>query len=159
MLKKEETMKKISCLLIIILIGVAIDADAKKKARKFYLTQTEVTGSQALTACAKKFHMASLWEIFDTAALQYDTKNGFGLDDSGSGPPAVIGGWARTGSGSNSGPGSGIANCLSWTTDSGFGSVISLDSSWDSSNISIITPWDSAFAVCSNPQRVWCVQD
>jgi hypothetical protein len=39
--KKEEKMKKIASLLIILLISVAIDADAKQKLRKFYLTVTD----------------------------------------------------------------------------------------------------------------------
>jgi hypothetical protein len=39
--KKEEKMKKIASLLIIVLLGVAINADAKQKNfRKFYLTWT-----------------------------------------------------------------------------------------------------------------------
>jgi hypothetical protein len=56
---KGGKMKKIASLLIIILIASASTASAKQKGRKYYLTQTTVTGSQALTACTKKFHMAS----------------------------------------------------------------------------------------------------
>ena len=89
-------MKKIVSLLFIILIGVAVGADAAAKARKFYLTQNTFTGSQALTACADRYHMASLWEIFEVSTLRYDSENGLTLDDSGSGPP-VAAGWARTG--------------------------------------------------------------
>jgi hypothetical protein len=73
-------MKKIACFLIILLIGVAINADAKKKARKFYITQDFFHATQALTACADGYHMASLWEIFDTTNLRYDTKLGFTFD-------------------------------------------------------------------------------
>jgi hypothetical protein len=152
-------MKKISCLLIIILIGVAIDADAKK-IRKFYLTKTGFTGSQALTACAKKYHMASMWEIFDVSTLRYDTENGLTVADSGSGPPAVFSGWIRTGiSSDNSSPIAGIANCSSWTTDTGFGSVIGLNSDWHASGSSIMDPWEAAFTNCFSPFPVWCVQD
>jgi hypothetical protein len=149
-------MKKIASLLIIILIGVAIDADAKK-ARKFYLTQDGFTGSQALTACANKFHMASLWEIFNTSALRYDTENGLSLDDSGTGPPVSFG-WVRTGVPSDNGQIAGVANCLSWTTDTGNGSLIVLNALWNNSSISV-SPWRSAVATCSTPIRVWCVQD
>jgi hypothetical protein len=98
--RKGGKNEKDCLFLIILLIGVAIDADAKK-ARKFYLTKTEFTGSQPLTACAKKFHMASMWEIFDVSTLRYDTENGFTLDDSGSGPPTNFFGWVRTGFSSN----------------------------------------------------------
>jgi len=42
--------------------------------RKFYLTQGIFTGNQALSACVKGYHMASLWEIFGVSALTYNTK-------------------------------------------------------------------------------------
>jgi hypothetical protein len=152
-------MKKISCLLIIILIGVAIDADAKKKARKYYLTQEGFTGSQALTACANKFHMASLWEIFDTTALQYDTKNGFTLGDSGSGPPDASG-WVRTGQSSNDSSTAGIGNCNAYTSDTGFGTLIALEDDWTNlGNDLSISPWTAAASHCNNHNLVWCVQD
>jgi hypothetical protein len=151
-------MKKIASLLIIILIGVASTASAKK-ARKYYLTQEAFTGSQALTACTKKFHMASLWEIFDTTALQYDTKNGFILGDSGSGPPQASG-WARTGQSSNNSSTAGIGNCNAYTTDTGFGTVIALEDDWTNlGNDLSISPWIAAATHCNNVNLVWCVQD
>ena len=81
-------MKKIASLLIIILIAAASTASAEK-ARKFYLTQTGFTGSQALTACANGYHMASLWEILDPSNLRYNTTLGFTTQDSGFGPPSI----------------------------------------------------------------------
>jgi len=72
-----------------LLIGNPLPADAGGfKGRKCYLTQNLKNGSQALTACVEKFHMASLWEIFNTSNLGYDTSRGFTQVDSGSGPPA-----------------------------------------------------------------------
>ena len=80
---------------------------AQLQPRKFYLTKTEdYTGSQALSACASGYHMASLWEIFDTSNLRYDTALGASSTDSGSGPPVAVyfglghfegDGWIRTG--------------------------------------------------------------
>jgi hypothetical protein len=159
--RKEEKMKKIASLLIILLIGVAMDADAKKKARKFYLTQDFFTGSQALTACANKFHMASLWEIFEVSTLRYDIENGFVSDDSGSGPPGTRAGWVRTGFSSlNISTDPGKTNCSLWTTDTGFGTIIVLDSTWDNLGLDFsISPWRAGVAFCSNPLPVWCVQD
>lgn len=153
-------MKKIACFLIILLIGLAIDADAKNKGRKFYLTQNEFTGSQALTACAEKYHMASLWEIFELSTLRYDTQNGSVTDDSGSGPPSGTQGWVRTGFGasnSNLSP-PGISNCNAWTTDAGEGTLVFLDAAWANPSFPV-SPWRGATSACIDPSPVWCVQD
>jgi len=153
-------MKKIASLLIIILIGVAIDADAKKKARKFYLTQTQFTGSQALTACAKKFHMASLWEIFDPSNLRYDTNLGVTRDDAGFGPPNGARGWIRTGFDTEGIPVPGAGNCFTWTSDSDihFGSVVGLSNNWEGQSV-VTSPWGAGSLQCNLGVRVWCVQD
>ena len=88
---------------------------ANKGPRKFYLTRTEHDGAHALTACAGGYHMASLWEIFDTSNLRYDTELGFTRDDSGFGPP-IAQGWIRTGYiASGFGP-PGLINCKAWTS-------------------------------------------
>jgi hypothetical protein len=151
-------MKKIASLLIIILIGVAIDADAKKKLRKFYLTQTGFNGSQALNACDEKYHMASLWEIFDVSTLQYDTQKGFVTQDSGSGPPVSIG-WVRTGFGSsNNSFTPGVPNCNAWTTTLGNGTVVDLFTLWNQVP-TVISPWRGLVGVCVDSHKVWCVQD
>jgi hypothetical protein len=48
-----------------------VSAGSKKKgAKKYYQSHSGFTGSQASTACEKGFHMASLWEIFNTSNLQ-----------------------------------------------------------------------------------------
>jgi hypothetical protein len=82
--------------------GNPFNRDTRKS---YYLTQTTHNGSQPLTACAAGYHMASLWEIFDTSNLKYDTALGAVSNDSGSGPPTVVivaghilnAGWIRTG--------------------------------------------------------------
>ena len=55
--------------------------------KSFYLTRVTHNASQALSACAEGYHMASLWEIHDPSNLRYDTELGFTTDDSGFGPP------------------------------------------------------------------------
>ena len=82
---------------------IAPVAYAGPPARKFYRTQTTFDGAHALTACVLGFHMASLWEIFNVSVLEYDTSLGATMDDSGSGPPADVLGWIRTGFNSNGG--------------------------------------------------------
>jgi hypothetical protein len=79
-----------------------VSAEAAKGPRKFYLTQDKFNGSEALTACAEGYHMASLWDIFDISNLNYDTTLGLTYDDSGSAPPSDNG-WIRTGVPSNGG--------------------------------------------------------
>lgn len=138
--------------------------------RKFYLTQTTRTGSQALTACAEGYHMASLWEIFDTSNLRYDTALGAVSNDSGSGPPAVAieaghilhGGWIRTGGGSIGGGVPGEANCSNWTLDTAGpeGTVVGLTSLWSSASTATqVSPWRAFVQSCQEPQQVWCMQD
>jgi hypothetical protein len=136
-----------------------------KGPRMFYLTKNEYTGSQAaLTTCAAGYHMASLWEIFDPTNLRYNTDLGFNwtdrslISDMGFGPPSGLPGWIRTGQPSLS---SFFNNCNAWTTDSGNGTVILLNSDWGGkSGVPVtVAPWVSLVAGCSIPVRVWCVQD
>ena len=134
--------------------------------RQFYLTQTEHNGSQALTACADGYHMASLWEIFDPSNLRYNTELGFTQSDSGFGPPTVGPfpplpiGWIRTGTSSTSGNLPGFTNCQAWTSNLGLGSVVSLPEVWTSAVPSTpISPWSAGTSECDSAQPVWCVQD
>ena len=129
--------------------------------RKFYVTQTTHDGSQALSACANGYHMASLWEIFDTSNLRYDAQRGLTTADAGFGPPSNSIGWIRTGFTASELSHPGVANCNAWTSDSNsaLGTLVHLPDIWDSPNVTAITPWSSIFASCSNTQRVWCVQD
>ena len=87
--------------------------------RVFYLTKDTFTGSQALTACTTGFHMASIWEVKDTAFLRYDSTVGRTTGDSGpGGPPAAAAnssdytaiGWIRTGASEST--------CRNWTSSS-----------------------------------------
>jgi hypothetical protein len=94
--KRGKEMRKIVSILFIILVASASIAIAKEvvctpQARKFYLAQGGFTGSQALTACAVGYHMASLWEIFEVSTPRYDTTLGATTDDSGFGPPKFSG--------------------------------------------------------------------
>lgn len=144
---------------------VRAETEKEKALRYFYLTQTKHIGSEAKTACAARYHMASLWEIFDTSNLRYDTELGLTQADSGSGPPSgeLAFGWIRTGTGS-SGAGTempGQANCLAWTAGTGAvrGTVVSLTDQWLSLFVTRATPWGSAIDSCSQAHSVWCVQD
>jgi hypothetical protein len=136
--------------------------------RRFYQTNGEYNGSQALAACASGYHMVSLWEIFDTSNLRYDTTLGATSDDSGSGPPSSISGWIRTGASSATGAAAfipGHANCgtLSgaWTSASSSirGSAVHLHALWDLTNVTVISPWEPSALSCDHPTRVWCMQD
>jgi hypothetical protein len=154
-------MKKIVSFWIVFLLTI-VSAEAAKGPRKFYLTQDFVKGSQALNACAEGYHMASLWEIFDTSNLKYDTTLGTTQDDSGSGPPTGFGGWIRTGYAS-SGDSliTGRDNCFAWTSDSDAdrGTAANLTFAWDSQQATRIDPWDTSLHACLSLLKVWCVQD
>jgi hypothetical protein len=132
---------------------------ANKGPRRFYLTEATHNGAEALSACAVGYHMASLWEVFDTSNLRYDTDLGFTLGDSGFAPPIELG-WIRTGNvpGIDSDPGS--ANCNAWTSAGGLdgGTIVRLAANWRVPS-TIASPWNTDAAVCAIPRRVWCVQD
>jgi hypothetical protein len=138
--------------------------------RTYYLTQTEHNGSQARTACAAGYHMASLWEIFDTSNLKYNTELGFTQGDSGFGPPTagpgppgqpLPVGWIRTGARAVSSTGPGLGNCNAWTSasDTVFGTTVSLLFLWSSTDLTIISPWFASTTGCDDLRKVWCVQD
>ena len=128
--------------------------------RKFYVTQTLHNGSQALSACANGYHMASLWEILDPSNLRYEPQLGRTRDDSGFGPPVGFVGWIHTGSDASPFPTNGLANCNAWDSDDGMhrGTTVSLNSSWDDNGF-LIDPWRPFHFPCNVPTPVWCVQD
>ena len=132
--------------------------------RQFYLTTNSFDGSHAETACASGFHMASLWEIFDTSTLVYNTTLGKTQADSGSGPPSGVIGWIRTGSVANDADvmnHAGIANCNGYTENDGtkVGTVANLQAFWGAPPGSpTIAPWDSDTLTCNDLKPVWCVQ-
>jgi hypothetical protein len=126
--------------------------------RSFYLTQTEHTGSQALTACAEDYHMASVWEILDPSNLRYNTELGYTRADSGSGLPVAYG-FARTGREALGGGPIGAINCHAWTSDSALGSVFSLAENVFNGEPKPISLWVTVATSCSSPFRVWCIED
>jgi hypothetical protein len=126
--------------------------------RHFYLSQSTVTGGQALSACAAGFHMASLWEIWDPSGLRYDTQLGTAGIDSGSGPPAEGNivptgaiGWVR-------GIGVAALDCQGWTSSAagndGAFAALSLLFGQEQN------PWYADRTNCANPDiRVWCIEN
>jgi hypothetical protein len=129
--------------------------------KSFYLTKTlTYNGSQALSACAAGYHMASLYEIIDPSNLKYDTQLGFTYADSGVGPATNVAGFIRTGAPASGFNTPGFGNCNAWTSSSNadYGTVVILDYSW-LDNPSLISPWRAAAQVCSHDGQVWCVQD
>ncbi len=134
-------------------------APADKGPRKFYLTQTTHNGSQAPTACATGFHMASLWEIFDPSNVTYDTALGYTLADSGSGPPTQSIGWIRTGFAARTTPSAAAGNCNAYTSADSLhsGTIVFLSNQWEFEGE--IRGWNFNALNCANTLPVWCVQD
>jgi len=126
--------------------------------RHYYLHTAAQYATDALSACASGYHMASLWEMLDTSHLQYNTALGDMAGDSGSGPPTVFSGWVRTGYNSNNGATAGQANCNGWTSTSGSGTVVSLPSNWTIAPQDIHV-WTVGTSSCGLPSDVWCVED
>jgi hypothetical protein len=136
--------------------------------RRFYLTKAVVPGNQAITACARSFHMASRVELASPSLFAYDTTLGVTTDDSGAGPPSAAAvydapgptGWVRTGGGSQytdaaGAPGSAFTNCSAWSTGShdAFGTVAFLTDRFGS------PLWDGGSRRCDQTFHVWCVED
>jgi hypothetical protein len=135
--------------------------------RRYYVTKTFHDGSQALSACAAGYHMASVFEILDPSNLVYDTALGHTTDDSGGGPPLWSGvgpiehGWVRSGAASNAGTGApGVQNCGAWTATTGVGTAIvpRYAGDWNFGALTV-SPWIWANFLCATAQRVWCVSD
>ena len=139
-------------------IGVPTFAEAR--AAKYYLTPGVFQGDGALMACAPGYHMASLYEILDTSALEYDLTLGDLGDDGGAGPKSNNSGWIRTGGNSNAN-----TNCNAWTSTSAsqFGAVAILQFSASGLNdpATYASPWSlyTGTAPCRNEVNVWCVED
>ena len=140
---------------------VVAETEKEKAPRNFYLTTTEHNGSQALTACAEGYHMASVWEILDPSNLRYDTALGFMQQDSGFGPPTGRSGWIRTGYFATDFGTPGNANCRAWTnaSNANTGTLVVLGGMWDSTNAKAISPWETSELACHLTNHVWCVQD
>ncbi len=132
--------------------------------RSFYLSRTTANGKNALGVCTAGFHMASLWELWDTSSLSYlfyDTNLAFTQADSGDGPPTFLGGWVRTGNASSTSSSEGIGNCAAWTDDGATpqGTRAFLTAPWDNTTPIRIQPWDTVNGSCLVSLSVWCVED
>jgi hypothetical protein len=103
--------------------------------KKYYQTKSTHPGNTALAACATGYHMASLWEIFDTNSLTYDTTQPDANTgaDTGAGPPSGTVGWMRTGNPVAEGAYMlGSANCDAWTNGTtSYGTIAQLTTAWD----------------------------
>jgi hypothetical protein len=139
--------------------GDSQNAPPHQVGRKFYLTQTVQDGSQALTACADGYHMASFWEISDPSNLRYNINIGATLPDSGLGPPNQPG-WIRTGGFADEDDVPGQGNCLAWTSGTfpQAGTSVQFSLSW-ADPAQQASPWRSQAPFCDVPQRVWCVEN
>jgi hypothetical protein len=137
--------------------------------RQFYLAKTTFQAGGARTACAKGYHFASIWEIADPSALEYNTGLGATGTDSGEGPPtqiwffggsSVARGWIRTGYSVGSWDTVGQANCSGWGTSDGlaWGTTANLPSDWTAGEQDIGV-WNTEVRTCNSTLRVWCVQD
>jgi hypothetical protein len=126
----------------------------------FYLTTSTSNGAAADAACVVGFHMASLGELFDTSALEYDTTRGRVQADSGQGAPSSVFGWVRTGYVSSTGN-AGQGNCATWTSSSvnDSGSTVAPRSVWLTTVLNPTEPWEALSQSCNTPHPVWCLQD
>jgi hypothetical protein len=126
----------------------------------YYLTDgiaSAVQGDGVLTACAKGYHVASIWEIADPTNLIYDTTLGFTLPtDVGQGPPTNFYGWVRTGAASYTGNSPGRSNCGVWTSSSGsyYGTRAGLPQDWTAATH--IGPWQVDTSQCTMYNMTWC---
>jgi hypothetical protein len=129
--------------------------------RQYYLTPGSYNGAQPVGMCASGYHMASLWEIWDTSNLEYNTTLGITyVGDQGVGPPTYyqsnhVSGWVHTGA-DDSADTPGKSNCENWTvsypTDKG--TIIYLDEDWTT-----IEGWKASQLACNSTTHVWCVED
>lgn len=122
--------------------------------RRFYLTKTTHDGAGTLQACRTGFHMAALFEIFDTTTLRYDHIYGATTLDSGLGPPVDKEGRIRNGSDS------GGSSCYSWTTNESGprGTTAEITRTWESP-ADEVSPWNVNNQPCRFFFPVWCVED
>jgi hypothetical protein len=136
--------------------------------RQFYLTQDAFFPSEALTACAAGYHMASLWELAAPSNLKYNTALGsafYGDPDLGQGPPSFPGGlkaWVRTGYEASTSATAGQANCDAWSSDDAgdSGTVAYLPSDWTGvTQTQDVGVWSVDVHSCWQQWWVWCIED
>jgi hypothetical protein len=149
--------------------GSASSTSATLGVRQFYLTKSAHNGVQAPTACVKGYHFASIWELADPSALEYNVNLGRTASDGGAGPPTQLTGfgysipargWVRTGYASHTGGTAGRGNCEAWSSDSDshWGTVANLPSDWLGGEQDAGL-WNADVRACNTFNRVWCVQD
>lgn len=140
----------------------------KAEPKKYYLSQSHLSGDLALLACAAGYHMASLVEILDPTDLTFDTDGDaiqFGSDQ-GVGPPSGVSGWVRTGSLSNDSTTPGLANCNAYGQfangaplgPGSRGTTVSLLGDL-TRGATVTGPWNAATDLCVNSHAVWCKED
>lgn len=127
--------------------------------RQYYLSYEDFFGSEPKNACSTGYHMASLWEILDTSNLRYNPNLGTINHDSGQGPPSGSFGWVRTGHGSDNDNVPGNANCNTWSSTFGYGSVAGLPNNWTAPAQQDVSIWDTGTQNCGQSASVWCVAD
>jgi hypothetical protein len=132
--------------------------------RRAYTLGFERDGAGATdpSACPFGYHMASIWEIVNPAALRYVSFTEGSKRDMGSGPSPARG-WVRTGqmNSNEARPIVGAGNCRIWTSNDpqDYGTLVSLGAThWDAP-ATAISPWTAEVAACSTTTRVWCVED
>jgi hypothetical protein len=144
-------------------------AIAGAEPRKYYISDTEYSADDALTACTTGYHFASIFEILEPSHLKYATSEADAQSraDSGEGPPTLSFGWIRTGFNSSGSTIPGYANCNTWASISSGarGTVVMLSSNWDDPTLSDTynqvfgSPWYTYDALCNTTHSVWCVED
>jgi hypothetical protein len=130
--------------------------------KRFFLTVTTQAAGAAEGACGVGFHLASLWELREPSALEYDDARGLTTGDSGQGPPTTSYGWIRTG---NDALGAfidppGEVNCLGGSSSSitNFGTAAALPVDWSAAP-GPQSPWLVRTNTCNAAQRAWCAED
>jgi hypothetical protein len=144
--------------------NVCTDNSCSRRARRrFYLTKGTFGPLQVLSACAPGFHMASIYELLDPSALEYDPVLGDSHESNPTGPIAVNSGWIRSG-GSNS----TTANCSTWTSNdpahTGTRAILAGSDTDMNGPATHGSPWTVFTTGPCGPSipgatNVWCVED
>ncbi len=133
-------------------------------AKKYYLTENTFDGGDAIMACDLGFHMASMSEIqYPSNNLEYASRSTAAYDSLVDGQrlglPSNCMGWVRSGS-------SGTYDCGGWRGkyDAQCGSTLAINDSLYGSEqeepISHqIARWHAGREICSQRERVWCVEN
>jgi hypothetical protein len=155
-----STTRSLAALAATLGLVALASAPAAAGAKKYFVTVDSFAGDAVLDACGKGFHMATLWEILDVTQLKYDAARGLVLGDSGSGPPAELVGWVRTGTVAFAGNNVGFANCNAWTSNQimDYGSAVELDAHWELPAVTT-SPWSHIALTCETTLPVWCKQN